>query len=125
MREFVSRTSTGVRGISLQRRRRGHLDVDPEAFDAPRRRSARITCGAAPWKAEPGATRSLSETRAGQFADAEQFILTVTSNGFGKRSSAFEYRQSGRGGQGIANIADSERNGTGRRQLPGARCRRS
>ena len=47
-----------------------------------------------------------------EFAAAEEFILTVTSNGFGKRTSAFEFRQSGRGGQGIATIADSERNGT-------------
>lgn len=66
---------------------------------------------AAPWKPEPG-ERILSETRMAQFAAAEEFILTVTSNGFGKRTSAFEYRQSGRGGQGIATIADSERNGT-------------
>ena len=46
-----------------------------------------------------------------QFAAAEEFILTVTANGYGKRSSAFEYRQSGRGGQGIRNIGDSDRNG--------------
>ena len=35
----------------------------------------------------------------------------MTANGFGKRSSAFEYRLSGRGGQGIRNIGDSDRNG--------------
>ena len=65
---------------------------------------------AAPWKAEPG-ERVLSEARMAEFAAAEEFILTVTANGFGKRSSAFEYRQSGRGRQGIRNIADSDRNG--------------
>ena len=46
-----------------------------------------------------------------QFAEAEEFILTVTANGYGKRSSAFEYRQSGRGGQGIRTIGESDRNG--------------
>jgi DNA gyrase subunit A len=65
---------------------------------------------AAGWKAEPG-ERILSETRMAQFAGGEEFILTVTANGFGKRSSAFEYRLSGRGGQGIRNIGDSDRNG--------------
>jgi DNA gyrase subunit A len=65
---------------------------------------------AAPWKSEP-AERILSELRTGQFMAAEEFILTVTANGFGKRSSAFEYRQSGRGGQGIRNIGESDRNG--------------
>ena len=38
-------------------------------------------------------------------------ILTATENGYGKRSSAYEYRVSGRGGQGIINIISSERNG--------------
>jgi DNA gyrase subunit A len=37
-------------------------------------------------------------------AREEQFVLTVTAKGFGKRSSAYEYRVAGRGGQGIANI---------------------
>ena len=45
------------------------------------------------------------------FKNKEQYILTITENGFGKRSSAYEYRVSGRGGQGIINILTSERNG--------------
>jgi len=43
--------------------------------------------------------------------DKEQFLLTVTENGYGKRSSAYEYRRTNRGGQGITNIDTSERNG--------------
>jgi DNA gyrase subunit A len=109
VREFVSRTSTGVRGMTL-------ADGDEvismsilKAFAAnPQEREDYLK--AAAWKAEPG-ERALSELRMGQFAEAEEFILTVTANGFGKRSSAFEYRQSGRGGQGIRNIGESERNG--------------
>ena len=42
---------------------------------------------------------------------AEEFILTVTANGYGKRSSAYEYRRTGRGGQGITNIDNLKRNG--------------
>ncbi len=41
----------------------------------------------------------------------EEFILTITENGYGKRSSAYEFRQTGRGGQGIINISTTERNG--------------
>src|SRR5690606_3246649 len=41
----------------------------------------------------------------------EQFILTITENGYGKRSSAYEYRITNRGTQGITNIETSERNG--------------
>ena len=110
VREFVSRTSTGVRGIALGQGDAVMSMSILKPFDAsPQEREDYLK--AAAWKAEP-ATRVLSETRMAQFAAAEEFILTVTSNGFGKRSSAFEYRQSGRGGQGIATIADSERNGT-------------
>lgn len=109
VREFVSRTSTGVRGMLLA----GGDEVISmsilKAFAAtPQEREDYLK--AAAWKSEPG-ERILSETRMAQFATGEEFILTVTSNGFGKRSSAFEYRQSGRGGQGIRNIGDSERNG--------------
>jgi DNA gyrase subunit A len=45
-------------------------------------------------------------------AAKEQFILTVCANGYGKRSSAYEYRRTGRGGQGITNIDNLARNGT-------------
>ncbi len=46
-----------------------------------------------------------------RLAENEQFILTVTERGFGKRSSAYEYRTTGRGGKGIANIEIKIRNG--------------
>jgi len=46
-----------------------------------------------------------------EFEAAEEFILTVTSNGYGKRTSAYEYRKTNRGGQGITNIVTSDRNG--------------
>lgn len=46
-----------------------------------------------------------------QFAKSEQFILSITSNGYGKRSSAYEYRITNRGGSGIINISSSKKIG--------------
>ena len=41
----------------------------------------------------------------------EEFLLALTTNGYGKRSSAYEYRISNRGGKGITGILTSEKNG--------------
>ena len=46
-----------------------------------------------------------------ELVEREQFILTVCANGYGKRSSAYEYRRTNRGGQGITNIDNLARNG--------------
>ncbi|WP_416908858.1 MAG: DNA gyrase subunit A [Polymorphobacter sp.] len=109
VREFVSRTSTGVRGMTLAAGDRVISMSVLKAFAAtPQEREDYLK--AAAWKAEPG-ERVLSETRMASFAAAEEFILTVTARGFGKRSSAYEYRRSGRGGQGIRTIGESPRNG--------------
>jgi DNA gyrase subunit A len=66
---------------------------------------------AAPWKSEPRTVEGLSAERFALMAEREQFILTVTANGYGKRSSAYEYRRTNRGGKGIVNIDTSMRNG--------------
>ena len=50
---------------------------------------------------EAVAEAALSVERIAELGAAEQFILTVTETGFGKRSSAYEYRRTGRGGQGL------------------------
>ena len=65
----------------------------------------------APWKGEKEGESSLSAERMADLADREQFILTVCANGYGKMSSAYEYRRTGRGGQGITNIDNIARNG--------------
>ena len=109
VREFVSRTSTGVRGMTLAEGDEVVSMAVLKGFEASTEEREDYLKAAA-WKNEPN-ERVLSELRMGQFAAAEQFILTITANGFGKRSSAYEYRQSGRGGQGIRNIAESDRNG--------------
>ncbi|MBP8235712.1 MAG: DNA gyrase subunit A, partial [Rhizorhabdus sp.] len=109
VREFQSRPSTGVRGILLK-------DGDEvislsilKGFEAStEEREAYLR--AAPWK-DNGAEPTLSPERMAEFEAAEEFILTVCANGYGKRSSAYEYRRTGRGGQGIGNIDNLERNG--------------
>jgi len=53
----------------------------------------------------------LSPERYAEMGAKEQFILAVSENGYGKRSSAYEYRVSGRGGKGIIAMTLSERNG--------------
>jgi len=110
VREFRSRTSTGVRGVRLQPgdevismsilHRVGTIQEEREAY-----------LRFAPWKGEKEGECSLSEERIAELAEKEQFILTVTENGYGKRSSAYEYRRTNRGGQGITNIDTSARNG--------------
>ena len=46
----------------------------------------------------------LPAERYAELAESEQFLLTITENGYGKRSSTYEYRRTNRGGQGITNI---------------------
>ncbi|MEP9402922.1 DNA gyrase subunit A [Sphingomonas sp. VNH70] len=109
VREFQSRTSTGVRGIALAKGDEvislsilGGFDATSEEREAYLR--------AAPWK-DGEREVTLSAERMAAFEAAEEFILTVTANGFGKRTSAYEYRRTNRGGQGITNIVTSDRNG--------------
>ena len=110
VRSFQSRTSTGVRGIALK----GDDEVISlsvlRGFEASTEERDQYL-KAAPWKDNENAPE-LSAERMAEFSETEDFILTVCANGYGKRSSAYEYRQSGRGGQGILNIDNIKRNGT-------------
>ncbi|MDB5683655.1 MAG: gyrase subunit, partial [Sphingomonas bacterium] len=109
VREFQSRTATGVRGISLGTGDEVISLSILRGFDAtPDEREAYLR--AAPWK-EGEREVTLGTERMAEFEQAEEFILTVTANGYGKRTSAYEYRRTGRGGQGITNIVTSDRNG--------------
>ena len=109
VREFRSRSSTGVRGVRLLGddmvismsilRRAGTTSEEREAY----LRSPK-------WR-DNNHAEGLIEERYVELADKEQFLLTVTENGFGKRSSTYEYRRTNRGGQGITNIVTSARNG--------------
>jgi DNA gyrase subunit A len=136
VRLFAGRSSTGVRGIRLaegdsviamsmlrhaqfdiaerdaylrlSRKRRGIEDTDTQDQPASETPAPEAIDGSADG-AQPEIT--LSEERYAEFARAEEFVLAVTANGFGKRSSAYEFRVTGRGGQGFASIETSERNG--------------
>jgi DNA gyrase subunit A len=109
VREFVSRTSTGVRGMKFKEKGDAvvSLSILHGGSATPEERDAYLKL--APWKAEDGAP-ALSDDHA-EMAEAEQFILTVCENGYGKLSSAYEYRRAGRGGMGITNIDNIKRNG--------------
>jgi DNA gyrase subunit A len=81
-------------------------------------RSARIISGRA---VEGRRSRTDAARRAdAEFEAREEFILTVCANGYGKRTSAYEYRRTNRGGQGITNIDKLGPQRPGRRELPGA-----
>ena len=109
VREFQSRASMGVRGVRLVDddqvismsilRRVGTTQEEREAY---------LKCPA--WR-EKDEECTLPADRYGEIVEGEQFLLTVTENGYGKRSSTYEYRRTNRGGQGIINIVTSERNG--------------
>ena len=60
---------------------------------------------------EAGGAIELGQDKYAQMGAAEQCVLTLSANGFGKRSSSFEYRITGRGGKGIVAMAVNERNG--------------
>ena len=110
VREFQSRTSTGVRGMTLK----GDdevisLSILHRVGTQSEEREAYLRF--APWKAEKEGEPDLSPARFAELAEREQFILTVCANGYGKLSSAYEYRRTGRGGQGITNIDNIARNG--------------
>jgi DNA gyrase subunit A len=64
-------------------------------------------------EAEEGtaSTVQLSPDRYVELSAAEQVVLTVSVNGFGKRTSSFEYRTTGRGGKGIVAMSVNDRNG--------------
>lgn len=64
---------------------------------------------------------TLSKERILEMAISEEFILTVAENGFGKRSSAYEYRITHRGGSGIVNMDVSNKTGLVVRVLPVSR----
>ena len=126
VRVFQGRTSMGVRGIALAGDDRvislsilRHFEASGEERAAYLKRAAALRRNAGAEGAEEGAAEAedastaieLSEARFRDMEQAEQIILTVSENGYGKRSSSFEYRITGRGGKGIVAMAVNARNG--------------
>ncbi|HXQ40780.1 MAG TPA: DNA gyrase subunit A [Candidatus Udaeobacter sp.] len=117
LRVFSSHTSTGVRGIRLRKDDEViSLSVLHHMYADTAERESFLRAAAVLRRAgdEPpveGTEPAEPPARFEELKAEEEFILAVTANGYGKRSSAYEYRIAGRGGQGIANIERSERNG--------------
>ncbi len=130
LRVFAGRDSTGVRGIRLTKPDEvialsvlRHVDASVEdragylRQAAVKRRAGEETGEAelevaAPEEGEEEAAAAvLTPERFAELEEQEEILLTVTDGGFGKRSSAYEYRVTGRGGQGIANITLTKRTG--------------
>jgi DNA gyrase subunit A len=131
VRVFKGRDSIGVRGIRLAEG--DHLismAILSPMEATPAERAAYIKMAAAARRAqlgtdeeeeappvaetdEEGATEvaELTPERYAELAEREQFVFTVSERGFGKRSSSYEYRTSGRGGKGIVAMVANERNG--------------
>ncbi|MGB8182199.1 MAG: DNA gyrase subunit A [Stellaceae bacterium] len=121
VRVFSSRGSVGVRGIKLAKGDEvfsmsilRHEDVESElryAYikEANRRRHGEEEAEDA--DADETAAGTITETQFNEMAAREEFLLTVTERGFGKRCSAYDYRITGRGGQGIENMKPSRNQG--------------
>ena len=121
VRVFKGRDSTGVRGIKLEEGDHvismavlRHVDATAEermAFLKMSRAVAGEEAEANGADEEVVADAGLSQERYAAMGAAEQVILTVSSNGYGKRTSSFEYRITNRGGKGIVAMAVNNRNG--------------
>jgi DNA gyrase subunit A len=126
VRVFAGRSSVGVRGIKLQGNDAvismsilRHEEVSPEVRDAylklASERRRQNGDDEPPAQADEAGGEAVNETALTEeeFADftaREEFLLSVTEKGFGVRSSAYGYRITGRGGQGIINMDLSRRN---------------
>jgi DNA gyrase subunit A len=136
VRVFTGRTSMGVRGIGLDKEDRvislsilRHVEVTADERAAYLKRAsavrrgsgAEVDAGAAPEAEEvqengdnghaDAANIELGEQRYVELSAAEQFVLTLSERGFGKRSSSFEYRTTGRGGKGIVAMSLTQKTG--------------
>jgi DNA gyrase subunit A len=126
VRVFTGRTSVGVRGIRLSEPGDAvvslsvlrHEGVPPELRYAYLRLAGERRRGAVeePVEAEEGESENgvgtITEEQYGALAAREEFVLSITERGFGKRSSAYDYPITGRGGQGRDNIVLARGQGT-------------
>ena len=116
IRVFAGRNSTGVRGLSLGKDDRiigmamlnhGETDSAVRAAYIKQSRAARRAATGIEEEADAEEETTdlvLDDAKMATMAANEQFILTISENGFGKRTSAYEYRITHRGGSGFANI---------------------
>jgi DNA gyrase subunit A len=124
VRVFTGRTSMGVRGIALAEGDKlislailRHVEATSDersAYQKMRRAVAGEAVaeeGAEAETEEASDAIQLSQERYAEMSAAEQVVLTVSVNGYGKRTSSYEYRTTGRGGKGIVAMSVNNRNG--------------
>jgi len=125
VRVFQGRTSMGVRGINLAEGDKlislsilRHVEASAEERAAYLKRANAVRRGSNGEAEEPGTDQEeaegaieLGQTRYAELSAAEQFVLTISEKGYGKRTSSYEYRTTGRGGKGIVAMAITEKNG--------------
>ncbi len=122
VRVFAGRSSVGVRGIVLEDEDEviemavlRHFEANPAERAAYLKMSRAVRGEGEPPEngdtEEEAAAGELSQERYAEMSAAEEFILTVSENGYGKRTSSFEYRITRRGGKGIVAMVVNERNG--------------
>jgi DNA gyrase subunit A len=128
VRVFASRDSTGVRGVKLADGDQVISMAVLRSVDAtPAERAAYLKHQRAMLRAageegddapagpeegeEDGDETTLTPERIAELGAAEEILLTVSSEGFGKRTSAYDFRRTGRGGQGLAAQDLSKRGG--------------
>ncbi len=119
IRVFSGRTSTGVRGIKLKEKDDEvismsilkHVDVTPDERNAYLKMASQMLGNDAEGMDVEETDLQLTQERFQELLAKEQILLTISNKGFGKRTSAYEYRTSGRGGQGVANMALTKKNG--------------
>ena len=122
VRVFKGRDSSGVRGIKLDDDDKlismaiiRHIEASSEERVAYLKLANAVRRGedaeAEPDDEEKVGSIELSQQRYTEMGAAEQFILTLTDLGYGKRTSSFEYRITGRGGKGIVAMSLAKKNG--------------
>ena len=125
VRVFQGRTSMGVRGIALADGDKvislsilRHLEATADERMAYLKRASAVRRGGNGDPEENGVDGEeaegaieLGQPRYVELSAAEQFVLTISEKGFGKRTSSYEYRTTGRGGKGIVAMAITEKNG--------------
>ena len=122
VRVFKGRDSSGVRGIKLDEGDKlismaiiGHIEASSEERVAYLKLANAVRRGeeseAEADDEEKVGSIELSQQRYAEMGAAEQFILTLTDQGYGKRTSSFEYRITGRGGKGIVAMSLGKKNG--------------
>jgi DNA gyrase subunit A len=124
VRVFSGRTSMGVRGIALAKGDRlislsilRHVEATSDERTAYLKMRRAVAGEAAAEEApeaegeETSGAIQLSSERYVEMSAQEQVVLTVSVNGYGKRTSSFEYRTTGRGGKGIVAMSVNNRNG--------------